>query len=338
MKETNEVLQKQTNSLHSEMGARYGFGGIMGQSAKIKDILKELETIAQSSASVLIIGERGTGKELIAKTVHYNSQRKDKPFVEINSAAIPENLVESEFFGIEAGIATGVTKRIGLFEQANGGTLFIDEIGDMSLASQAKILRALQERKIRRVGSNSNINIDIRLIAASNKNLKEEIIRKTFREDLYYRIGVFEIELPSLRERREDIPLLLNYFAQKYANQMGKVIEKFSHDAADILINYDWPGNIRELANVVERAVILAQDPVIHVEQLPPDFRGEFDLGVAEGESFEEAIKNFKRRLIIKALQESNNNKAEAARNLKMNRAYFFCLLKQLAIREVFEN
>ena len=338
VKESNEVLQKQTNSLQLEVGARYGFSGIIGKSERIKDILKELESIAHSPASVLIFGETGAGKELIAKTIHYNSDRKDKPFVDINSAAIPENLVESELFGIEEGAATGVTKRIGLFEQANGGTLFIDEIGDMSLASQAKILRVLEERKIRRVGSNLNINLDIRLLVATNKNLKEEIANKMFREDLYYRIGVFEIELPPLRERREDIPLLLNYFTQKYANQMGKVIEKFSFDAADILFNYDWPGNIRELANVVERAVILTKDQVIHVEQLPRDFRGEFDPIIAQCESFEEAIINFKRRLILKSLQESNNNKAEAARNLKIDRSYLFRLCKQLEIKEVIDN
>lgn len=338
VKESNEVLQKQTDSLQLEVGVRYGFNGIIGKSEKIRDALKELESIAQSSTSVLISGETGTGKELIAKTIHYNSDRKDKPFVDVNSAAIPENLVESEFFGIEEGIATGVTKRIGLFEQANEGTLFIDEIGDMTLASQAKILRVLEERKIRRVGSNFNIDIDIRIITATNKNLKAEIANKTFREDLYYRIGVFEIEIPPLRERREDIPLLVNYFTQKYANQMGKKIEKFSFDAADILINYDWPGNIRELANVVERAVILAKDQVIHVEQLPRDFRGEFDLTNTECESFEEAIINFKRRLILKSLQESKYNKAEAARNLKINRSYLFRLLKQLEIHEVIDT
>ncbi len=338
VKESNEILQKQTNSLQSEVGARYGFNGIIGKSEKIKNILEELESIAHSPASVLISGETGTGKELIAKTIHFNSDRKDQPFVDVNSAAIPENLVESEFFGIEEGVATGVTKRIGLFEQANGGTLFIDEIGDMRLSSQAKILRALEERKIRRVGSNFNINIDIRIIVATNKNLKEEISNKTFREDLYYRLSVFEIELPPLRERREDIPLMLNYFTQKYANQMGKLIEKFSFDAADILFNYDWPGNIRELANVVERAVILAKEPVIHVEQLPRDFRGEYALADIKCESYEEASTNFKRRLILNSLQESNNNKAEAARNLKLNRAYFFRLLKQLGINEVIDN
>jgi len=338
VKETNEILQKQANNLQLEVGARYGFNGIIGNSERIKDILKELEPIAHSPASVLISGETGSGKELIAKTIHYNSDRKDQPFVDINSAAIPEALVESEFFGIEQGAATGVAKRIGLFEQANGGTLFIDEIGDMSLASQAKILRALEERKIRRVGSNFNINVDIRIIAATNKDLKTEIANKMFREDLYYRLGVFEIELPSLRERREDIPLLLNYFTQKHANQMGKKIDKFSLDAEDILFNHDWPGNIRELANVVERAVILAKEPVIHVEQLPRDFRGEFDLRDTKFESYEEATINFKRRLILKSLQESNNNKAEAARNLKLNRAYFFRLLKQLGINEVFDN
>ncbi|UCE04811.1 MAG: sigma 54-interacting transcriptional regulator [bacterium] len=332
--ESRDQLQKQTTYLQKEVAARYGFEGIIGSSRKIKEIQEEIKSIADTPASVLIIGETGTGKELVAKTIHYNSDRKDKTFVDVNSAAVPENLVESEFFGIEDGVATGVKKRIGLFEQANGGTLFIDEIGDMSLASQAKILRVLEERQIRRVGSNRNINVDIRLIAATNKNLLEEIDRGTFREDLYYRLSVFEINIPPLRVRREDIPFLIEHFIRKYADQMGKIIEGLTTEASEILINYDWPGNVRELANVVERAVIITKCPTIGVENLPSDFRKEFVSLIPTGETFEEAVNNFKKRIILKSLRETGNNKAEAARNLKISRAYLFRLLNQLGIKQ----
>lgn len=332
VQESRDQFKKQTVNLQKEVGVRYGFEGIIGTSHKIKEIKEEIRVIAKSPASVFIIGDTGTGKELVAKTIHYNSDRKEKPFIDVNSAAIPENLVESEFFGIEEGVATGVKKRIGLFEQANGGTLFIDEIGDMSLASQAKILRVLEERQVRRVGSNRNIDVDIRLIAATNKNLKEEIDKKTFREDLYYRLCVFEIDLPPLRERKDDIPILMEYFMQKYADQMGKVIEGFSPEVTEILINYDWTGNIRELANVVERAVILSKGPTINVEHLPRDLRGDNEPTSTIDESFEEALNNFKKRLILKSLRESGNNKAEAARNLKISRAYLFRLLNQLGV------
>jgi len=335
VQESKELLQKQTIHLQKVVGSRYGFEGIIGKSKRIKEIKEELKTFAKTPASVLIIGETGTGKELVAKTIHYNSDRQDKPFIDVNSAAIPENLVESEFFGIEEGTATGVKKRIGLFEQAHGGTIFIDEIGDMSLASQAKILRVLEERQIRRVGSNHNIHIDIRIIAATNMNMKEEIKQGTFREDLYYRLGVIEINLPPLRQRRADIPLLLDHFVNKYADQMGKVIKGFTTEASEILKNAEWKGNVRELANVVERAVILTPGNLIEVKNLPPDFRGESAPQIPAGDSFEESISHFKKQLILNALQETGNNKAEAARKLKISRAYLFRLLNQLDLRNV---
>ncbi len=335
VQESKEILQKQTIHLQKEVGSRYGFEGIIGKTKKIKEIKEELKTIAKTPANVLIIGETGTGKELVAKTIHYNSDRQDKPFIDVNSAAIPESLVESELFGIEESTATGVKKRIGLFEQAHGGTIFIDEIGDMSLSSQAKILRVLEERQIRRVGSNHNIHIDIRIIAATNKNLKEEIKKGTFREDLYYRLSVIEINLPPLRQRKIDIPQSLDHFLNKYADQMGKVIKGLTPEASEILVNCIWKGNVRELANVVERAVILAQDQLIGVENLPPDFRGEPAPLIPSDDSFEESINHFKKQLILNALQESGNNKAEAARKLKISRAYLFRLLNQLGLRNV---
>jgi len=334
VQESRELLQKQTIHLQKEVGTRYGFEGIIGKSKRIKEIQEELKSIAKTPASVLILGETGTGKELVAKTIHYNSDRQDKPYVDVNSAAIPENLLESEFFGIEEGTATGVKKRIGLFEQAHSGTIFIDEIGDMSLSSQSKILRVLQERQIRRVGSNHNIHIDIRIIAATNKNLKEEIKKGTFREDLYYRLCVIEINLPPLRRRKVDIPLLFDFFVQKYAYQMSKAIKGFTPEVSEILVNCEWKGNVRELANVVERAVILTQDPLIGIEHLPSDFRGESAPRISAGDSFEDSVNHFKKQLILNALRESGNNKAEAARQLKISRAYLFRLLNQFGSKE----
>jgi Nif-specific regulatory protein len=329
VEESKERLQKQTVHLQREIGSRYAVDGIIGKSQKILDIQEEIKAIAQTPASVLIVGETGTGKELVAKTIHYNSDRKDQPFIDVNSAAIPENLIESEFFGVEAGAATGVNKRIGLFEVANGGTLFIDEIGDMSLLSQSKILRVLQERQIRRVGGNNNIDIDIRIIAATNKDLKAEIEKGKFREDLYYRLGVFQIDLPPLRDRKEDIPVLLEYFMHKVARQMGKIVMGFSPEVLTILENNEWPGNIRELANVVERAVILTKDPLIDIHCLPSDFCRELTSVEPPDRSFEACLNNYKKLLITNALKTSGNNKAEAARQLGVSRAYLFRLLKQ---------
>lgn len=329
IKESRDLLNKQTIHLQQEVGFRYGFEGIIGNSPQIKEIKEQLKSIAACPASVLIIGETGTGKELVAKIIHYNSDRKDQPFVDVNSAAIPETLVGSQFFGIEEGVATGVKKRIGLFEQANNGTLFIDEVGDMSLATQAKILRVLEEKQVRRVGSNQNINVDVRLIAATNKDIKEAIDNKSFREDLYYRLNVFEITLPPLRERKEDIPLLMEHFANKFADQMGKAIQGFSPEATEILINYEWPGNVRELANVVERAVILTKQPFIAVQHLPPDFKNELEPPLPATELLADAVNHFKKQVILKTIRECGNNKSEAARKLGISRVHLFKLLKQ---------
>jgi transcriptional regulator with GAF, ATPase, and Fis domain len=339
VEESKERLHRQTVHLQKEIGARYALDGIVGNSRKILELKEEIKILAQTSASVLISGETGTGKELVAKTIHYNSERKDKPFIDVNSAAIPENLIESEFFGVEAGAATGVSKRIGLFEVANGGTLFIDEIGDMSPASQAKILRVLEERQIRRVGGNININVDIRLIAATNKDLLSLINDGNFRQDLYYRLNVFHIKLPPLRERAEDIPLLADFFMQKFARRTGKVVLGFTSEVLTLFQNHDWTGNIRELANVIERAVILTEKPIIDMSCLDADFSG----GVIESESlkgasltgtsltgyFETSMQNCRKILVMNALKASGNNKAEAARRLGISRTYLFQMLKQ---------
>lgn len=337
VEEAKERLHRQTVHLQKEIGTRYALDGIIGNSRQLLDLKEEIKVVAQTSASVLISGETGTGKELVAKTIHYNSDRKDKPFIDVNAAAIPENLIESEFFGVEAGAATGVSKRIGLFEVANGGTLFIDEIGDMSPASQAKILRVLEERQIRRVGGNININVDIRLLAATNKDLQFEINNNNFRQDLYYRLNVFHIKIPPLRERKEDILLLADFFMQKYTRQVGKVVLGFTSDVLTLFQNHDWEGNIRELTNVIERAVILTEKPIIDVNYLNDDFSGTVIDTESFGESslngsFETALQNCRKILVMNALKASGNNKAEAARQLGISRTYLFQMLKQFGI------
>jgi transcriptional regulator with GAF, ATPase, and Fis domain len=334
VQESRELLQKQAIHLQKEVGSCYGFAGIIGQSERMQAVKQELKTISETTASVLIVGETGTGKELAAKTIHYNSDRRDKSFVDVNSAAIPENLVESEFFGIEEGVATGVNKRIGLFEQANHGTLFIDEIGDMSMASQSKILRVLQEKQFRRVGSSHNSNVDIRIIAATHKNLKEAVANGSFREDLYYRLCVFEINLPPLRQRKEDIPLLANHFLKLCAKKMGKAVSGFSPQAIKNLVSHQWPGNIRELANVIERAAILTDGAIVQTDHLPVELRNKTLPQSSRPESFEASVNIFKKQLVQKSLLESNNNKAEAARKLKISRAYFHRLLNQFELNE----
>ncbi|MGH7889111.1 MAG: sigma-54 interaction domain-containing protein, partial [Thermodesulfobacteriota bacterium] len=236
---------------------------IIGTGPKIQEVVKLIEKVSDSSISALITGESGTGKELAARTIHINSPRSDKPFIAINCAALPESLLESELFGIEKGVATGVEKRVGRIEAADGGTLFLDEIGDMSLSAQAKLLRVLQERKLERVGGRNTIEVDVRVIAATNKDLKKEIDKESFREDLYYRLNVVQIRMPPLRERRDDISLLANYFLTNFAGELGKGSINFSPEAMDRILKYNWPGNVRELENEVKRAAVLADGNVI---------------------------------------------------------------------------
>ena len=236
---------------------------IIGESASMQNVFRAIGKLSNTNATVLVQGESGTGKELIAKSLHKNSPRNDMPFIALNMADIPKELVESELFGHEKGAFTGaVDKRIGRFEQANGGTLFLDEIGDMSLAAQAKVLRVLQENQITRVGGEKLIKVDVRIIAATNKDLKKEISEGNFREDLYHRLAVILIDVPALNHRREDIPLLVNHFAEKIASEHGTAQKKFSPKAIVLLQEYDWTGNIRELRNVVERLIILGSDQV----------------------------------------------------------------------------
>src|SRR6201997_5162298 len=246
---------------------------IIRTSPKIQDVVKLIEKIANSPLNVLITGESGTGKELAARTIHTNSSRFEKPFIAINCAALPESLLESELFGIEKGVATGVERRVGKIEMARGGTLFLVEIGDMSLSAEAKLLRVLQERKLERVGGRSTIEVDVRVLAATNKDLNNEIKKGSFREDLYYRLNVIHIYMPPLREMKEDIPLLAQYFLSSFANELGRGSMHFSSYAMDCLVNYRWPGNVRELENEVKRAATLADSDVIDESDLSENVR-----------------------------------------------------------------
>jgi formate hydrogenlyase transcriptional activator len=260
-------LDRENQYLREEIKTDHNFEEIIGASAVLKKVLERVSDVAGTDSSVLITGETGTGKELIARAVHQRSKRAQKALIKVNCAALPVGLSESELFGHEKGAFTGaVSRHIGRFELADGGTILLDEIGDLSLEVQAKLLRVLQEREFERVGGTQSIKVDVRVIAATNRNLEEAVKHNRFRADLYYRLNVFPIHLPPIRERRDDIPLLARFFVNRYMIKMGKRIEKIAPDAMDRLVAYSWPGNIRELENIIERAVILCKGPTLHVE------------------------------------------------------------------------
>ncbi len=312
---------------------------MIGQSPAMQKIYKTIGRVANSNATVLIRGESGTGKELVARAIHYNSVRRHKNFVKINCASIPENLLESELFGHEKGAFTGaVSSKQGKFELAHQGTIFLDEIGEMSLSTQAKLLRVLQEREFERVGGTETIRVDVRIVAATNKDLEKCIDEGTFREDLYYRINVVDIVLPPLRERKEDIPALVDHIIRNCCNEYGKTINGFSREAMVLLENYDWPGNIRELKNVCERAVLMSSGPLLTVEDLPLSLRKgnrRIDwLGEIQGESLKEIVSEVEREVILKALEENNWNRSATAQALKINRSSLYAKMKELGIIE----
>ena len=343
LKDAQERLQLENITLREEVLREYEGGRIIGQSENILKILQQARTIAKSPTNVLIYGETGTGKELLAKTIHYQSPRKDNAFVAVNSTAIPETLVESELFGIESGVATGVKKHIGYFEQADGGTLFIDEIGDMPLSSQAKILRALQERSFRRVGGNKEIAVDVRVVVATNKNLEHEMREGNFREDLFFRLSVLELHIPPLRKRRDDIPLLLNHFVKKVEGKLETRIKGFSKGALRLLTEYDWPGNVRELENEVERAIALAgEGAVIQREDLSPKIyekSSNIELPNAlSADTLRGAIDQLESHLIQEALEKYRWNKSEVARQLGISRLGLQKKLDRLGIQPALSN
>jgi two-component system response regulator AtoC len=323
-------LQDELRQLKETVEKRRGFYNIVGKSKGMRDVFDMAETVFYNDVTVLITGESGTGKELIAEAIHYSSPRRAKPFVKLNCVAIPETLLESELFGYERGAFTGATRqKLGKFELANHGTLLLDEIGDMSLTTQAKLLRVLQEKEVERVGGVAPIKVDVRIIASTNQDLAQLVKAQRFREDLYFRLNVLPIHIPPLRDRGEDIPLLVNHFIDLSNTQFHKDIERFSDDAMELLINYSWPGNVRELEHVVQRAVILSKEPVIQEWSLPTEIRGRrreafFDMEKLErdlslNEKVEILISEAEKKFIVQALDEVGWKREKAASLLQIS-------------------
>lgn len=313
-----EQLKKENTRLRNELEKRYRINNIIGNSNKMREVYQMISQVCRSNATVLIRGESGTGKELIANSIHYNSNRANQPFVKINCAALPTNLIESELFGHEKGAFTGaINKKIGKFELADKGTLFLDEIGSIDENVQVKLLRVLQEKEFERVGGVTTIKSDVRIIAATNKNLELAVENGTFRGDLYYRLNVFPIYNPPLRERRTDILLLAEFFLEKYARENGKEIVRFSTPCIDMLMGYHWPGNVRELENCIERAVLLCEEGVINSYHLPPSLQTGKESDTLPDLSLEEAVASLEKEMIIDALKNTRGNISMASKLLK---------------------
>lgn len=312
-----ERIQEENLHLMQELKEKYDFTHLVGNSGAMRQVYEQVAQVARSNATVLLRGESGTGKEMIASAIHYNSLRSKRPFVKINCAALPDTLIESELFGHEKGAFTGADRfKKGRFEMAESGTLFLDEIGDLPLQTQIKLLRVLQEREFERLGGTETIRANIRLITATNKNLEEAIAKGEFREDLYYRLNVFTIFLPPLRERKSDILLLAEHFLEKYEKEHGKHIKRISTPAIDMLMSYHFPGNVRELENAIERAVLVCDSSVIHGHHLPPTLQTAEVSGTETRLTLASAVAAFERDLIIDTLKSTGGNVAAAARQL----------------------
>jgi Nif-specific regulatory protein len=315
--ERNIALEKENTRLQNELAQRYRPTNLIGNSSAMNRVLAETGQVANSPTTVLIRGESGVGKELVAQCIHYNSPRAAGPFVRVNCGALPEGVVESELFGHERGAFTGaVARRKGRFELADHGTLFLDEIGDLPPATQVKILRVLQEREFERLGGNDVVQVDVRVIAATHRNLEEMVKASQFREDLYYRLSVFPIYVPPLRERRTDILLLADHFVERFAKSAGKPVRRISTPAIDMLTAYHWPGNVRELQNVIERAVLLSDDGVIHGHHLPPTLQTAEASNTPVRGPLRATLESVEREMIAEALKSARGNMAEAARTL----------------------
>ncbi len=309
-----QKLLDENSHLRQELRQKYDFSQIIGNSSSMRQVYDQVSQVARSNATILLRGESGTGKEMIANAIHYNSLRAKKPFVKINCAALPESLIESELFGYEKGAFTGADKlKKGRFELAEGGTLFLDEIGDLPTQTQIKLLRVLQERELERLGGTEPVKINVRLITATNKNLEKEISKGTFREDLFYRINVFSIFLPPLRQRKSDILLLAEHFVEKYEAEHEKNIRRISTPAIDMLTSYHFPGNVRELENAIERAVLVCDTNVIHGHHLPPTLQTAEISGTVSDVSLASSVEAFEKDMIIDALKTTGGNIAKAA-------------------------
>jgi DNA-binding NtrC family response regulator len=320
-------LLKENLQLQKALFDRFKIEGIIGHSRKMVEAVEIMKKVSSSSVTVLILGESGTGKELAARAIHYNSPRKAKPFIAVNCAAIPDNLIESELFGYESGAFTGaLSRKIGLIEAANGGTLFLDEVGDLPQMTQSKILRVLQDKEVRRLGGRDTNKVDVRIIAATNKDLEEELQKRGFREDLYYRLKVLTIELPPLRERKEDIFELTEFFIKKYNQEFGKRIKGIQENAMKALIEYHWPGNIRQLESVIERAVLMTESNKISLNDIKSELRLPLGKDVLDFDLPDEGIniEELEKDLLKKAMQKANGVAAKAAKLLGMSYKTFW--------------
>jgi Nif-specific regulatory protein len=317
MAEEKLVLVEENSRLKNVLKENYQPSNIIGKSHAMRSLYELVGQVAPSDTSVLIRGESGTGKEMIAQALHYASSRAENPFIKVNCAALPEAVIESELFGHEKGAFTGaIATRKGRFELADTGTIFLDEIGDLSPSMQVKLLRVLQEREIERVGGSRTIKIDVRIITATNRNLEELLGKGQFREDLYYRLNVFPLHLPPLRERKSDILLLADHFIEKYNKRSRKAVKRIATSAINLLMSYYWPGNVRELENVIERSVLLANNDVILGIHLPPSLQSAESTGTAPSTSLEETMDRVERELILDALKSSKGNYSKAAKTL----------------------
>ena len=318
--EERRMLLEENNRLQEELQDRFRPKNLVGNSEGMNSMFRLVGQVSRSDTTVLVRGETGTGKDLVAHAIHYNSARAAKPFIKVNCAALPESVIESELFGHERGAFTGaVSTRKGRFELAHGGTLFLDEIGDLSPATQVKLLRVLQEGEFERVGGNATLRSDVRVIAATNRNLEELIESGGFRADLYYRLNVFPIHIPPLRERKTDLLLLADFFVARYGREHRKEIKRITTPAIDMLMSYHWPGNVRELENCIERAVLLSNDDVIHGHHLPPTLQTAEASGTTPRGSLQSAVGAIERELIQDALKWARGNMARAARSLKVS-------------------
>ncbi|MBI5492192.1 MAG: sigma-54-dependent Fis family transcriptional regulator [Deltaproteobacteria bacterium] len=338
-------LENENRLLKKDLKRKYGFSNIVGTSPRMSEIYGFIESIASTKSNVFITGESGTGKELVARAIHYESDRKDRPFVAINCGAIPENLLESELFGHQKGAFTGaVANKEGLAEQADGGTLFLDEISELPLHLQVKLLRFIQERSFRRVGGNGDICVDIRLVAASNRDIESEVKSGRFREDLFYRLNVIRIDLPPLRDRKEDIPALSKFFMEKFSKDLGKPINRISEEAMRLLVDYDYTGNVRELENIMERAVAFESSGSITPECLPDYVRQRRKDSVADPKAhplmegkvdLEKTVEEFEKTIILDALKKTGGVKKKAAELLGLS---FRSMRYKLSKYDISEN
>jgi Nif-specific regulatory protein len=333
VEEDKRRLVDENEHLRQELREKYDFSNIIGTSGPVRQVYEQVAQVASTNTTVMIRGESGTGKELIAHAIHYNSLRAKKPFVKVSCAALPDSLIEAELFGHEKGAFTGAeARKKGRFELAEGGTLFLDEIGDINLSTQVKLLRVLQEREFERVGGTETIKVNVRLIAATNKDMEKAIAEGSFREDLYYRLNVFSIFVPPLRDRKADLLLLADHFLEKFSREHGKSIKRISTPAIDMLVSYHWPGNVREMENALERAVLTCEGQVVHAHHLPPSLQTAEASGTITRVSLADAIVAYEKDLIQDALKTTRGNRAKAARLLDATERILNYKIKKYAV------